>query len=144
MSALERESHFIFTLAQLIARHADGFYRWPTAPGADYAVRRAREYLETHYAKNVSLEELAAVVNLSQFHFLRVFRKAMGLPPHAYQTQVRVEQAKLLLALSWPISQVAAETGFVDQSHFTRRFKGIVGVTPGQFSRNSNFVQYRA
>ena len=58
------------------------------------------------------------------------------MPPHLYLTQVRIERAKTLLTEGLPPAHVAAETGFVDQSHFTKRFKRIVGVTPGQYITN--------
>ncbi len=137
-SVLERESALVVTLAHMISRHAAGFFLPPSASEADQAVQRAREYLDAHLAGNISLDELARVANLSSYHLLRVFKNSVGLPPHTYQNQVRVKRARHLLAQGWPIVQVAAETGFVDQSHLSRRFKGIFGITPGQFR---NFVQ---
>ena len=135
-SALERESYFVDTLARLVARHADGYHKLFPLIGKHQTIKWAKDYLETHYAQNMSLEQLASIANLSPYHFLRTFRQITGLPPHAYLTQVRVERAKGLLLQGTPIAGVAAETGFVDQSHFTRRFKRIVGVTPGQYSNN--------
>lgn len=132
-STLERESHFISTLAQLIARHADGRPRLRSAPIGHQAVRRAREYIDAHYTKNITLDQLASITSLSPFHLTRIFRQMVGLPPHLYLTQVRIEQAKTLLTRGWPVAHVAVETGFFDQSHFTKRFKRIVGVTPGQY-----------
>jgi AraC-like DNA-binding protein len=92
-----------------------------------------RHYLEAHYMDNPSLETLAQIAGLSPFHFVRVFRQATGLPPHTYLTQLRINRAKAQLQAGDPIADVAAATGFSDQSHLTRRFKRIVGVTPGQF-----------
>jgi AraC-like DNA-binding protein len=97
-------------------------------------VRRVRDYLAAHLAENVTLDQLAAVTDLSAFHLLRVFRAAVGLPPHAYLTQLRIAHAKRRLAQSQGVAQVAAETGFVDQSHLTKQFKRLVGVTPGQYA----------
>lgn len=132
-NSLERESQFVSTLVQLISRHAEPVPKVPSAGGERQAIRRVRDYLETHYAENVLLEQLAAIANLSPFHFLRAFRAETGLPPHAYLNQVRIERAKVLLTQGWPAVQVAIETGFTDQSHLTKRFKGIVGVAPGQY-----------
>ena len=70
---------------------------------------------------------------MSRYHLLRVFKRATGLTPHAFHVQHRVERAKSLLRSGLPIVQVAADTGFVDQSHFTRAFKHLVGATPGQY-----------
>ena len=132
-SALERETHFVSALVQLIARHADGKPRLLPVSKAHKGVLRAQEYLRVHYPENISLEQLANIAELSPFHFTRVFRQMVGLPPHTYLTQIRIEQAKTLLTQGYPIVQTALDTGFTDQSHLTKRFKSIVGVTPGQY-----------
>lgn len=134
-SRLERESQLLWTLAQFIVRHADARPTAPTALPERLAVRRAREYLDQRFADTVSLGDLADHVGLSQYHLLRVFRDALGMPPHAYLTQVRVLRAKALLAVGQPIAAVAAEVGFADQSHLTRSFKRIVGVPPGRYAQ---------
>lgn len=96
-------------------------------------VRRVREHLIQHHAENVSLEQLSRVANMSPFHLHRVFTREVGMSPHAFQTTVRIARAKLLLYQGRPLRLVAAETGFADQSHFTREFKRFVGLTPGVF-----------
>ena len=132
---LEKESLFLETFAQLIGKYAQ------TPPPAKpihseaSAVRLIQEYLTANYAENTSLEQLSNLVNLKPLRLLRVFRKTFGLPPHAYLVQVRVALAKKLLARGIPIAEVAAETGFSDQSHLHRHFKCIVGVTPGKYVR---------
>jgi AraC-like DNA-binding protein len=73
------------------------------------------------------------VANLSPFYLLRTFRDRIGLPPHGYLNQVRLIRAKKLLSQGCQISQVAHEIGFADQSHLTRQFKRMFGVTPGQY-----------
>ncbi|MGW6280625.1 AraC family transcriptional regulator [Kribbella sp. NPDC055071] len=120
-------------LAGLIARHTDHPVDPPPVAGPRHAVRIVREYLEENFAANVSLEKLAGVVNLSPFHLARLFRQEVGMPPHAYQLQLRVTRAKRLLLEGVPVSDVATETGFFDLSHFTRHFKRHVGVTPGNY-----------
>jgi AraC-like DNA-binding protein len=100
----------------------------------DESVERARDYIHAHYAQNISLRLLANEVQLSPFYLARNFREHYGIPPHLYLLQVRVERAQALLRSGAPIADVAAQTGFVDQSHFTRHFKRISGVTPGQYS----------
>ena len=136
-SALERESRFLRTFAQLIARHADARPALNPLPRDRHNITMARDYFEAHYAEDVSLGTLAQLTGLSPFYFLRTFRSATGLTPHAYVTQVRVAQAKRLLLTGLPLTQVALDTGFGDQSHFTRRFKQIVGVAPGQYRRRN-------
>jgi AraC-like DNA-binding protein len=130
---LERESRLLWTLAQLITRHADAPHS-PHEVGREPAVvRQARDYLAAHRTEPVSLDDLADQVQLSPFHLLRVFRAAVGMPPHAYQIQLRVARAKELLRAGMPIAAVAVEVGFVDQSHLTRHFKRLVGVPPGRY-----------
>ena len=140
LSQLEKETRLLWMLTQLIMRHADA----PPAPHRigreDKAIHRVCEYIQAYCNENISIEQLAKVAHLSPFHFIRVFRNQMGLTPHAYLTQIRIRQAKGLLAKGWTISAAAFETGFVDQSHLTRYFKRLMGVTPGQYR---NFVQDR-
>jgi AraC-like DNA-binding protein len=136
-STLERESRLLWTFAQLILRHAENRPILRPASAERATVQKARTYLEEHYSENVSLEELAAFVNLSPFHLLRVFRDTVGLPPHNYLTQVRITEAKHLLLASISPAQVALAVGFTDQSHLTKHFKRIVGVTPGQYARST-------
>ncbi|MCL6638119.1 MAG: AraC family transcriptional regulator [Firmicutes bacterium] len=137
---LEQESRLLWILAQWVMRHADDRPLLRKAGKEHRAVKLTREYIEAHYAEDVSLKQLARVANLSPFHLIRVFAGEVGIPPHAYLTQVRVGRARALLGRGLPIAQVALETGFADQSHLHRHFKRIVGVTPGQYS---NFVQDR-
>jgi AraC-like DNA-binding protein len=97
------------------------------------AVKRAREYIDENFAEAISLAFLSRLTNLSPFHLHRVFCLETGMPPHAYQTQVRINRAKQLLRERHSLSAVAVSTGFADQSHFTRHFRRVVGVTPGRF-----------
>jgi AraC-like DNA-binding protein len=142
-SSLERESGLVQTFAQLITRYADDRPQLRMAGKERHPVQRVRAYLEEHYAENVSLEQLAGIANLSPFHLLRVFHAETGLSPHLFLTHIRIARAKALLLRGRPIAQIALETGFVDQSHFTRQFKRQVGITPGQYAPGSKNVQDR-
>lgn len=130
---LERETLLTFLLARLITRYADERRGLRPFAGERDGVRRARDYLHDNYDENVSLRKLAQLAGLSPFHLLRVFRREVGLPPHKYQTQVRVERAKLLIARGVAIQEVAQAVGFVDQSHLTRHFQRLTQVTPGRY-----------
>jgi AraC-like DNA-binding protein len=134
---LEQESRLLWTFAQMVVRHADLKVKSVHIGKESDAVQQVREYLEAHYTENVSLEELAAIANLSPFHLLRTFRHQVGLPPHSYLNQVRLIRAKRLLAIGDSISTVAQQVGFADQSHLTRQFKRMWGFTPGQYQQKA-------
>lgn len=138
-SSLERHALLLDMIAVLLARFADNRPRLDRAGLERRAIRNACDYLVEHYAENVSLETLARMANLSPFHFNRVFSEQKGMPPHAFQTQLRVSRAKLLLRQGWTIPQVAAQTGFADQSHLTRHFKRLIGVPPGRYAQNEQY-----
>jgi AraC-like DNA-binding protein len=80
-----------------------------------------------------SLEELAAAVNLSPFHFARVFRRVTGMPPHTWLMQQRIARARALLQSGCLPLEVATQLGFADQSHLSRQFKQVYGVGPGAY-----------
>jgi len=140
-SALEQESEFISVMARLIARHASADITSLPFISEHRYIKIAREYLESHYTENVSLRQLASISNISPFHLLRTFHEEIGLPPFEYQTQLRISHAKKLLRDGWSIAETAAESGFADQSHLTRHFKRIVGITPGKYLPDRNNVQ---
>jgi AraC-like DNA-binding protein len=134
-SLLERDALLTRALVWLVGRHGRSLAEL-TALGREHrAVGTARDYLAAHLEANVSLSGLAEMVGLSPYHLCRVFRRDVGLTPHGYQEQVRVRHAKQLLREGFPIARAAAESGFYDQAHLTRRFKRVVGVTPGRFVR---------
>jgi AraC-like DNA-binding protein len=135
-SSLERESALISALVRLIGRHSVE-RRSPSRTGRERAaVRRSMEFMDAHADENVTLETLGEVAQLSPYHLCRVFGEAVGMPPHAYQTHLRIRRARALLRSGLPGTQVAAAAGFYDQAHLTRHFKRIVGVTPGRYARD--------
>lgn len=130
---LERDSALSDALFPLLSRHGGVSPARSNVSNERAAVRRAREFLAEDLDRKVSLEAVADAVGLSPYHFLRVFRNATGLSPHVYRTQRRVDRAADLLRDGMAIAEVALETGFADQSHFTHTFRRYTGATPGQF-----------
>lgn len=133
-SALQQQTAWREAILLLFQRHA----RIPAviAPGREpRAVARAKEMLIGQLAYPPSLEALAAAVDLSPFHFARVFRRATGLPPHSWLMQRRVEQARALLKVGCTPLTVAMQLGFADQSHLTRQFKQTYGIGPGAYRK---------
>jgi len=106
----------------------------PSAGPKTRAASRMRECLHEE-GLHLDLETLAKRVGLSRFEALRAFKRRYGLPPHAYQLCLRIEQARRLLVQGAPAADIAARCGFADQSHFNRHFKRFNGVTPMQYAR---------
>jgi AraC-like DNA-binding protein len=140
-SSLEQESEFICAMEKLLARQNENFTARETSGQEPRGVGAARDYLKAHYAENISLSELARIADLSRFYLLKIFRRRLGVPPHEYQTQLRVARARKLLRQGSSILDAAIATGFFDQSHFSRNFKRITGRTPGKYLAESNIVQ---
>jgi AraC-like DNA-binding protein len=94
--------------------------------------RRVCDYIESHLDQKIGLEALAAMAGLSTYHFARAFHQSVGKPPHSYILDQRLERADhMLRETELPLSQIAAATGFSDQSHLARHFRRRTGMSPG-------------
>lgn len=102
-------------------------------------VHRARAIIADRFADSLDLDELAHECGCSACHLIRLFRRETGMTPHAYLMETRLLQAKELLAGKRPVTDVALDTGFTDQSHLNRRFKARYGLTPGQYRQQVFF-----
>jgi AraC-like DNA-binding protein len=107
------------------------------------ALRRVRAYIDDHIGERISLDELACQAGVSRFHFARQFRLSTGESAMEYLRRVRIERSKSILQTrSATIAEVAVRLGFSDQSHFTRIFGRIVGVSPGSFARSDDWSSH--
>jgi AraC-like DNA-binding protein len=140
ISKLEQQSLVLDFLAKLTLRCAKKPPCIAKLGDEIQPVDRVRAYIAENYDREISLEELSRVANLSSFHLNRSFSKTFGMPPHAYQIQVRILQAKRLLGKDWSIDRVVSETGFASQSHFGLHFKRLVCITPKQYIQDSKNV----
>jgi len=131
---LEKDSLLESALARLLIRH--GGNAPVPLPGAEAgAVHIVREHLDAHAMDKVRLEELSEATGLSRYAVLRAFRRATGLTPHAYQTQLRIANARRMLRAGASIIDAALESGYADQSHFSNAFRHVAGATPRQYQR---------
>ncbi len=132
---LERETNYLSTMTELIARHGTKNKTLTKLGNEPHAVKRMRDYLDDNFADSISMKALADSAELSPFYLARLFNKAVGLPPHAYQIQRRVLRAKQLIQQNMKLSDVAVDCGFSDQSHLSRHFKRSLGIAPGAYQR---------
>lgn len=124
---------FVSRVAGGLAKHA----RTPQRPLGSVAWQRAklaRDYLEAHATETVRSGELEVVTGLDRFSLARHFRAAFATSPHRYLLMRRLQYARAMIGAGEGLSDVAAATGFADQSHLTRHFKKAYGMTPGQWA----------
>lgn len=103
---------------------------------AGWQLRRATDFIAENCTRNIRLHELAELTRMSQSHFSHSFKASTGMAPHDWQTKARLEKAKQLLSSNThPLTEIAAETGFSDQAHFTKVFRKHVGTTPARWRK---------
>lgn len=95
-----------------------------------------KDYVAENLSEAISLKELAALVNLSEYHFQRNFKAQCGVSPHIWLTKLRIEHAKELIRQKQNLAEIATACAFSSQSHFSRTFKKYTGTTPGAYIRS--------
>ena len=129
------EETLLDVLRDLIVSHSTGRTADRKSGRERAMVRRVTEYLHANASRRITLGELSVLAGLSPFYLSRSFHDATGLPPSEYLTQIRVRRARTLLEGNSSLAQIALAVGFSDQSHFTRRFKSIEGITPAAYRK---------
>lgn len=113
---------------------------WPaerrTAAPIHPRLQLAADYINDHYADDISLQAICSAAALSASYLIRAFRQRYHMTPHEYLLNRRIQRGKSLLRSGQPIAQVAQALGFADQAHFQRTFKRLVAATPGQYCRS--------
>jgi AraC family transcriptional regulator len=100
----------------------------------DRKILQISDYIHTHLDQSIKLADLANIAGMSQFHFSRMFKQSMGISPHQYLLQQRVEQAKQLLKQSkLAIAEIALQCGFNSQSHLSKHFREATGMSPSDY-----------
>ena len=106
------------------------------APDWHQILKPVTEHIATHYAEDITVDGLAAMVDTSPSNFRRQFTRTFGISPGRYLTAIRLNAARKLLETTEKlVSEIATETGFWDQSHLTKLFKRERGITPGEYRR---------
>jgi len=134
---------YIDSVLTVVAQHLIDHYIQPDQKPVlfnDYAqlpcekIREAILYMASNLDRNLSVEEIADSVSMSYYHFTRVFKETIGIPPAKFHLQQRIDKSKELLKQQQPIIEVANDLGFSSQAHFSNVFSKSVGITPKQFA----------
>jgi AraC-like DNA-binding protein len=130
-----RRELLVGTFGLLARNHGDGGARIPLAPRDQKLLDSVIEMMRDLHAGNLTLAELSAFAGLTQFQLIGLFRRGVGITPHSYLTQIRLESARAALRRATPIAEAAVQAGFYDQAALNRHFKRCYGITPRQFAR---------
>jgi AraC family transcriptional regulator len=104
---------------------------------APWQERRVRSFLEAHFHQSVAVADLADMCALSRSYFIKAFKESFGRTPYRWLSEYRVAQARDLLTSDLSLAEIAIACGFSDQSHLTRNFTDLLGISPGQFRRQN-------
>lgn len=131
----------LYRASKKVGLHSESLQlaRFKDRPGSlsPSQLRRATRFLARFSGPPTSVAEIAGNIGLSPAQFSRAFKGSTGFPPHRWQLNLRIEKAQELLRYgSLPLAEIALATGFAEQSHFTRIFKKVVGVSPGAWQRD--------
>ncbi len=105
-------------------------------PDADVYVAVSTDYIHTFFNANITIEDICNEINLSPFHFIRIFREKTGVSPHQYLLKVRIGKAEeILRSGNYSVTETALLCGFVSLPHFSSTFKKITGHSPGEYKK---------
>lgn len=136
LDLLEERELLVASFGQLFMRHGEGARSIATAPRDEAAVSRVAKRMASQHAQSgLSLSEMGLWVDMTPFQLISLFKRTLGLTPHAYLTQLRLKAAIRQLKAGVPIADAALASGFYDQSALTRHFKRSFGITPLQYQR---------
>ncbi|WP_432226541.1 helix-turn-helix domain-containing protein [Enterobacter wuhouensis] len=122
-------------MTHLLQNYSSVQWKLPVVTGglSPFTLRNVLEFIEESLSQPLTLVDLAAQAALSEYHFARMFRQSMGLAPHQYVMQRRMEKAKALVQhTAMPLTEIALACGFNSASHFSNRFRSVTGMTPSQ------------
>ena len=127
---IESEEVLIELIEIFIKKHSSVYIK---KPKLDFNKKKILDYIYENYLEDIKLEDLEKIAGISKYYIIRVFKKHFLLTPYQFILKLRIEYALKLIQKNYPLSIVAVESGFFDQSHFIKEFKKIYGVTPLKF-----------
>ena len=134
--ALEAETRLAF-VAERVARALGRAAAQPSTGASTDLAEQLRAFLDTHLFEQVTIGSAASAFGATPTHLARSFSRVFGIPPHAYVLGRRMEAARDRILGGQALADVAAELGFHDQAHLSRRFRQFLGTTPGRFRTGS-------
>ena len=128
---MEREELFILFMDELIDKYSK--YKSLEITNENIKIQTIENYIKENYDKIISLDILSEISGLNKYSVIRSFTKIKGITPYRYIETIRINKSKELLKFNNDIVEVALKLGFTDQSHFTKTFKKLTGLTPGEY-----------
>lgn len=135
MERMKRQEAVFDAFEMLIRRYGRRSGQSLTEPIAMAPIQIAIDYIMANLGRRLSIEEIAAKAELSEFHFMRLFKQHTRMTVHQYIINKRLEFAKIMLASGVSPASTALEFGFYDQSHFTAQFRRTFGLTPKSYAK---------
>jgi AraC-like DNA-binding protein/mannose-6-phosphate isomerase-like protein (cupin superfamily) len=129
-----KDEAFLFLIEQLVEEYGN----WESDRDRveiNEDIETICDYLEEHFKERISLDDLCALIGCGKYYLVRAFTKTKGITPYRYLETVRINQAKHLLENGVEPIEIAHQTGFSDQSHFSNFFKEFIGITPKQYQK---------
>lgn len=131
---LEKEENLFFLLDQILREYASDFESADVLR-PNRQIQSLCQYMEEHFAENVTLDDLLSMTDFGKSYLLRSFTRQTGVSPYRYLQTIRLDKAKRFLEEGIAPIDAAGMAGFSDQSHFTHFFKEFIGLTPKQYQR---------
>lgn len=142
-TSMQIEIKLIDALSYLIQNYTYTTKSYGNSFNDEKIINNSIEYIQDMIESNISLDSLAANVSLSKYHFLRIFKKHLGMTPHNYIIASKVQKAKIKIIQGENLISTSINFGFSDQSHFIRNFKKLNGYTPKKLIDSSNIILYK-
>lgn len=127
----DKEENLLLLISLLIQRYGQSFYN--NIPECRKEIEKACAFMKQHFSERIYLDQICQHADLSKSTLLRAFTKSKGVTPYSYLENIRIGEAKKLLEQGVSSIEVAMQTGFSDQSHFTNYFNRFIGLTPGLY-----------